>query len=58
MLTPKASASTLMALMEGLAPPVSMRDMYVLAKPQRSANASWLMPMATRSSRTRVPKRC
>ena len=40
MLTPKASANTLMALIEGLAPPVSMRDMYVLAKPHLSANAS------------------
>lgn len=27
MLTPRASASTLIALMEGFAPPVSMRDM-------------------------------
>lgn len=40
MLTPRASANTFMALIEGLAPPVSIRDMYVLAKPHLSANSS------------------
>lgn len=40
MLTPHASAETLMALIDGFAPPVSMRDMYVLAKPHLSAKAS------------------
>jgi hypothetical protein len=38
-----------------LALPVSIRDMYVLAKPHRSAKASWLIPIAARSSLTRVP---
>lgn len=35
MLTPNASAKTLMALMDGFAPPVSMRDIFALPDPRR-----------------------
>lgn len=58
MVTPRASARTLMALIDGFAPPVSIRDMYVLAKPHLSANASWLIPIASRISRMRRPNWC
>ena len=41
---PSASASTFIASKLGFAPPVSMRDIYVRAKPQRSANSSHRSP--------------
>lgn len=41
---PKAALSVWMASRLGFAPPVSMRDAYVLANPHLAANASWVNP--------------
>jgi hypothetical protein len=55
--TRSAVAMVWIASSDGLAHPVSTRDMYERAKPHFSANSSCLSPAASRSWRTRSPNR-